>query len=268
MCGGDPVGMADILSAGQACRALGPDRRCRRGRIGEPHDAVAPRHDRSAQRCPGLLLGRQPPQRGLPLYPPDQSVETPLGYPYPPLLAILFRPLALLSFEVAAGIWEVLVLACFAGDRVVARSPRRWATWIALGILAPPIVLVSRDRPGTGRADACSQRSECPWSVALAANIKLFPAVISLWWIGRRDWRRLGQFALIDGAACARAAHPRAPGEPGLPHRHLAAPGWRGREPVAVRPVAGPVGRAGRARRARPSCAWRPRASAGQPRSA
>ena len=33
-----------------------------------------------------------------------------------------------------------------------------------------------------------------PWSIALAANIKLFPAAVCLWWIGRRDWRRFGQF--------------------------------------------------------------------------
>jgi Glycosyltransferase family 87 len=34
-----------------------------------------------------------------------------------------------------------------------------------------------------------------PWSIALATNIKLFPAAIALWWIGRRDWRNLGLFA-------------------------------------------------------------------------
>ena len=33
-----------------------------------------------------------------------------------------------------------------------------------------------------------------PWSIALAANIKLFPALVALWWIGRREWRCLGVF--------------------------------------------------------------------------
>ncbi len=129
---------------------------------------------------------------GLPLYPPDQSVATPLGYPYPPLLAILFRPLALLPFEAAAGIWEVAVLACFAGT-VLWLGPRRRETWLALGILAPPIVwclVIGQAQVVLTFLSAIG----APWSVALAANIKLFPAAISLWWIGRREWRRFGQF--------------------------------------------------------------------------
>ncbi len=129
---------------------------------------------------------------GLPLYPPDQSVQTPLGYPYPPLLAILFRPLALLPFEAAAGIWEVVVLACFAGT-ILWLGPRRRETWLALGILAPPIVwclVIGQAQVPLTFLSAIG----APWSVALAANIKLFPAAISLWWIGRREWGRFGRF--------------------------------------------------------------------------
>ena len=81
---------------------------------------------------------------GLPLYPPDQSVTTPLGYPYPPLLAILFRPLALLPFEAAAAIWEVVVIASFLVT-VWWIGLRRLDTWLALGILALPAVLFFRD---------------------------------------------------------------------------------------------------------------------------
>jgi hypothetical protein len=41
-----------------------------------------------------------------------------------------------------------------------------------------------------------------PWSIALAANIKLFPALIALWWIGRRDWHSLAVFvATVCGLA-------------------------------------------------------------------
>ena len=125
-------------------------------------------------------------------YRPDQSVATPLGYPYPPLLAILFRPLALLPFEAAPAIREVAVLACFAGT-ILWLGPRRRETWLALGILAPPIVwcLV------IGQAQVVLYLFTAigaPWSIALAANIKLFPAAISLWWIGRREWRRFGEF--------------------------------------------------------------------------
>ena len=129
---------------------------------------------------------------GLPLYPPDQSVSTPLGYPYPPMIAILWRPLALLPWPVAAAIWEVVVVAAFLAT-IWWLGPRRRATWLAVGILALPIgwcvaigqvqvILTLFSVIGT------------PWSVALAANIKLFPALLALWWVGRRDWRRLAEF--------------------------------------------------------------------------
>lgn len=137
---------------------------------------------------------------GLPLYPPDQSVATPLGFPYPPLLAILFRPLALLPFEAAAAIWEVVVIASFVLT-VWWIGPRRRETWLALGILALPIAwcLV------IGQAQVLLTLFTAigaPWSIALATNIKLFPAAIALWWIGRRDWRNLGLFvATIAGLA-------------------------------------------------------------------
>jgi len=130
---------------------------------------------------------------GLPLYPPSQDVHTPLGYPYPPLLAILFRPLALLPFATAAAIWEVVVVASF----VVTAwwiGLRRRETWLALGILALPIawcVVIGQAQVLLTLFTAIG----APWSIALAANIKLFPALIALWWIGRREWRTLGIFA-------------------------------------------------------------------------
>jgi alpha-1,2-mannosyltransferase len=130
---------------------------------------------------------------GLPLYPPDQSVSTPLGYPYPPLLAILFRPLALLPYAAAAAIWEVLVVASFLVT-VWWMGVRRRETWLALGILALPIawcVTIGQAQVPLTLLTAIG----APWSIALAANIKLFPVLIALWWIGRREWRTLGVFA-------------------------------------------------------------------------
>ena len=130
---------------------------------------------------------------GQPVYPPDQSVATPLGYPYPPLVAILFRPLALLPFAAAAAIWEVVVVASFVVT-VWWMGLRRPETWLALGILALPIgwcVSIGQAQVPLTLFTAIG----APWSVALAANIKLFPALIVLWWIGRREWRSLGVFA-------------------------------------------------------------------------
>ncbi len=129
---------------------------------------------------------------GLPLYPPDQSVETPLGYPYPPLLAILWRPLALLPWPVAAGIWEVVVLASFAAT-VWRLGVRRPQTWLAIGMLGLPIAWCLI----IGQAQVVLTMFmvfATPWSVALAANIKLFPALMAMWWVGRRDWRGLRRF--------------------------------------------------------------------------
>jgi len=137
---------------------------------------------------------------GLSLYPPDQSVSTPLGYPYPPLLAILFRPLALLPFAAAAAIWEVVVVASFVAT-VWRMGLRRPGTWLALGILALPIgwcVAIGQVQVPLTMLTAIG----APWSIALAANIKLFPSLIALWWIGRRDWRSLGLFvATLAGLA-------------------------------------------------------------------
>ena len=137
---------------------------------------------------------------GLPLYPPDQSVATPLGYPYPPLLAILFRPLAVLPFDVAAAIWELVVVASLVAT-VWWSGFRRRATWLALGILALPIawcVSIGQVQVVLTLLTAIG----APWSIALAANIKLFPALLTLWWIGRRDWRSLAIFgATLAGLA-------------------------------------------------------------------
>jgi hypothetical protein len=135
---------------------------------------------------------------GLPLYVSSGDVATPLGYPYPPLLAILFRPLALLPFAAASAIWEVAVIASFVGT-VWWGGLRRRETWFAVGILGLPIAWCV----AIGQAQVMLTLFTAigaPWSVALAANIKLFPALIALWWIGRREWRNLGVFAATMAA--------------------------------------------------------------------
>ena len=51
---------------------------------------------------------------GLPLYEQPATTNDNEFYRYPPLLAIVFRPLALLPFEAAAGIWEAFLVVCLA----------------------------------------------------------------------------------------------------------------------------------------------------------
>jgi alpha-1,2-mannosyltransferase len=74
---------------------------------------------------------------GLPLYDQPFTTNDAHFYRYPPLLAIAFRPLALLPFEVAATIWAVVT--------VVLLGLTIWRVWrgrsalVALGLLTLPI---------------------------------------------------------------------------------------------------------------------------------
>lgn len=130
---------------------------------------------------------------GLPLYPEGADPDVAEFYRYPPLLAILFRPLALLPYETAAAIWELVVLASFVGT-IWWIGPRRLSTWIAIGLLSIPIawsLAIAQAQVPLTFLTALGT----PWSIAIAANLKLFPMLIAIWWIGRRDWRELRRFA-------------------------------------------------------------------------
>ena len=114
-------------------------------------------------------------------------------YFYPPLLAIAFRPLALLPFEAAAAIWESIVIAAtvLTVRRIGVRGPVLLvACWLALPILWALAI---------GQAQAIVTlllAYGTPFGVALAANLKVFPGLAAIYWIGRREWRRLGRFSL------------------------------------------------------------------------
>jgi hypothetical protein len=130
---------------------------------------------------------------GLPLYSAGADPNAAEFYRYPPLLAIAFRPLAALPFPAAAAIWEAVVIASLAGT-LWRLGLRRRETWLAAGILGLPIawcVAIGQAQVPLTFLTAVG----APWSIALAANLKLFPALVALWWIGRRDWRSLAVFA-------------------------------------------------------------------------
>ena len=131
--------------------------------------------------------------QGLPLYAQTATTNQAEFYRYPPLLAILFRPLAMLPFEAAAAIWELVVLGSMAGTIAVLRPGRRG--WLLFGMLALPIIWALT----IGQAQVpvtLLLAIGSPWSVALATNLKVFPALVAIWWIGRRDWASLGRFAI------------------------------------------------------------------------
>ncbi len=129
---------------------------------------------------------------GLPLYVQPSDTNAAEFYRYPPLLAIAFRPLALLPFNTAGLIWEAILIA--ATVLTFRRLGLRElvilvACWLGLAIMWSLVI---------GQAQVLVTlllAYGTPFGVALAANLKLFPAVAAIYWVGRRDWRRLGTFA-------------------------------------------------------------------------
>jgi len=128
---------------------------------------------------------------GEPLYAQAATTDEAAFYRYPPLLAIVFRPLALLPFAVAATIWELVVLASLVG--LVALIRPGFRGWALAGMLTLPIlwsVFIGQAQVPVTLLMAIGR----PWSLALATHLKILPALAAIWWIGRRDWRSLGRF--------------------------------------------------------------------------
>lgn len=123
---------------------------------------------------------------GQPLYAAQGGPTTPTFYFYPPLLAIVLRPLALLPFHVFALLWESVVVAAFIA--LVRRlGVLRGDTWIALGLLGVPIgwaLAIAQAQVPMVLLLAIGQ----PWSIALATNLKIFPVLVVVWWFGRRQF--------------------------------------------------------------------------------
>jgi Glycosyltransferase family 87 len=129
---------------------------------------------------------------GLPLYANTADVDSASFYRYPPLLAIIFRPLALLPFNVAALLWEVGIVAAL-GLTIRRLGLRRRSTWLALGILSAPIAWAVVIGQAQVWVTFFLTLGSPAW-VALAAQLKLFPALVALYWLGRREWHALARF--------------------------------------------------------------------------
>lgn len=124
---------------------------------------------------------------GEPLY--DASASDSIGlYLNPPLLAILFRPLALLPFPVAATIWEVVIVGAFI--LTLRRVGLSRPVLVALGLLALPILWAM----SVGQAEplvAMALAMGTPASIAFAGHLKLLPWLVAIYWVVRRDRRSL-----------------------------------------------------------------------------
>jgi len=131
---------------------------------------------------------------GQPLYVQPAGVDDAAFYRYPPLLAILFRPLALLPFGFAAAIWMTLIALMFVAT-LVRLDLRRPLTLFVVCALALPIgwsIVIGQAQVAVTLLLALGS----PWAVAIAANLKVFPILVAVWWLGRRDWRPLGWLAV------------------------------------------------------------------------
>ncbi len=129
---------------------------------------------------------------GQPLY--GVGSDTGVGwYVYPPLLAILFRPLALLPFPAAAAIWEAVIVAA----TVLAARRAGLTRWTAMvvGWLALPICWALAVGQAEPVVTAC-WRSARPPAWRVAGHIKLVPWIAAVYWLGRGDVRALGRFAV------------------------------------------------------------------------
>ncbi|MBI2777473.1 MAG: DUF2029 domain-containing protein [Chloroflexi bacterium] len=130
---------------------------------------------------------------GLPLYPAQADPNAADFYRYPPLLAIVLRPFALLPYHVFALGWASVVLASFVV--LVRRLRLRRRVLTAIGILGIPIawaLSIAQVHVPLTLLMLIGQ----PWSIALAANLKLVPILAAAWWIGRRQWQAVGVLAI------------------------------------------------------------------------
>ena len=180
---------------------------------------------------------------GLPLYEQTADPNFNYYYFYPPLLAIVFRPLALLPFTTAALIWEAILLVAtvLTFRRIGLREP----VVLVACILALPILWTL----AIGQAQALVTLLLTygnPFAVALAANIKVFPGLVAVYWVGRREWRRLGIFAAWMAALDRLPVRDRAGGDARLHRFPAVRPRGQRPEPLALRDLTASLAGLGR----------------------
>lgn len=133
---------------------------------------------------------------GIPLY-DAATVAVPGAFVGPPLLPLLFRPLALLPYPVVAALWGSAMLLAFV--LLLRRILPGEAPFLALLILSSPILWTL----SIGQAEmlaALLLAVPGPLTLALAAHLKVFPLLAASYWVVRREWRVLGRLALAVAA--------------------------------------------------------------------
>jgi Glycosyltransferase family 87 len=125
----------------------------------------------------------------------DDAVN-PYKYRYPPPLAQILAPLALLPWPVFAGLWLTMLYAVFLA------LAGRWA--LPLLVLYPPVLAelyVGNINLLIAAAVVVGMRHPVVW--AFVALTKMTPVAGVLWFVLRREWRSVGLTLLTSFAICA-----------------------------------------------------------------
>lgn len=143
-------------------------------------------------------------REGAPLFPPIGNIEASEVYRYSPWFAWLWVPLTYLPRLLVNVGWSVVLLAASAA--AVWPLVRRDA-WVAVAFFLPVLIGIS----ATGNAHALLiamlvlgvERRTGPLWIAVAASLKVFPALFAVVYLARRQWWRFGATVLLTLALAA-----------------------------------------------------------------
>ena len=143
---------------------------------------------------------------GLPLYPFVTNVDASEVYRYAPWFAWAAVPLTLLPIRLAGALWSTVLL----GACVVALIPlARARAWILVALFAPILVGIS----ASGNVQALLiaalvwgvERRSAPIWVGVAASLKIFPILLVVVYLSRREWTRAALTVAVTAALWAPA---------------------------------------------------------------
>jgi hypothetical protein len=142
--------------------------------------------------------------RGQTLFPPGVDIEASEVYRYSPWFAWLWVPLTAMPRGVVNVGWSAVLLA--ASFAAVWPLVQRRA-WVAVAFFLP--VLIGISAGGNVHALLIAalvlgvDRRSGPLWIAVAASLKLFPGLLVLTYLGRREWLRAAATAVLTAALLA-----------------------------------------------------------------
>jgi hypothetical protein len=155
---------------------------------------------------------------GAPLYPGrDTILGLPDEFRYPPIVAVLFVPFALLPYSVALAVWMALQVATAVavGVALIRQLPPLWRPWAAAGYvfflgLVLEVTLGNVNLLSLGLALAAWRFRDraLPAGLLLAAavGLKFLPLTLLLFYVASGRWRPVVIGGLIGAAALAAGA--------------------------------------------------------------